>query len=502
MILNYEYLNGKLIISYIDKKGNAKHKNYNWQNPLQWTMCSGTDISASDKYHSWDNKPVKLESSRYPNRYTIYEFLNKLPQEEQDEIFAYNEPKTFFCDIEVEITEGFPEAHLADNKVTAMCFIHGDRILLLGIEDMPDTWVKKMEKDINKYFEKFDTKYTVEWYFCESEYDMLSMFFNDLIKHMPVITGWNFISYDWVYLVTRARKLGINPDVASPTGKLIKPWRKETSQYKPTFEELPKHRLILDYMSIFDKWDASIKIKESNSLDFISSQVLGVKKLEFEGNLKDLYTNDYYSYMLYNCVDTALVQLIHNKQRTFDIMMSISTLARIPIEDSPSAIRVTEGIFFKKFYNMGIVMVKQKNNIFSSGTEDDVEKEEELTGGYVKFPTVGLKRWISVFDFASLYPTTMRQFNIGPESFKGMKISDTHSLLNGIKYELVPDDIILLNGAVFRNDESETKRILTNIFTDRKANKNEGLDYKKQEQLVKRYLVDRKAAKFVLRSRT
>lgn len=495
MIVNYEYLNSKLLLSYIDQKGNMKFKNYDWYNPLQWTICSDTDISRSDKYHSWDNKPVKLEATRYPNRYTIYEFLNKLDEAEKAEIFTYHEPKLFFCDIEVEITEGFPEAHVAENKVTSLCFIHENKILLMGIKDVESGWVEKMEKDINKYFEKFGTKYEIEWYFCQTEYEMLSIFFNDLVKKMPVLTGWNFIDYDWVYLVTRARKLGINPDVASPTGKLVKPWKKNTGKdYKPTFEELPKHRLILDYMAIFDKWDTSIKIKESNSLDFISSKILGVKKLEYDGNLKQLYERDYYSYLLYNCIDTALVQLIHYQQRTFDIMLSISNLAKIPIEDSPSAIRVTEGIFFEKFYDKGIVMVKQKNGIFTSTEDEDIDQEDELSGGYVKFPSVGLKLWISVFDFASLYPTTMRQFNIAPESFKGIKISDTHSLLNGVKYKLEPDDIILLNGAVFKNEESETKKLLTNIFKDRKTNKNLGLDYKKQEQLVKKYLENRKNA--------
>lgn len=492
MILNHEYLNGKLILSYINQKGNIEFKNFNWQNPLEWRVCSNTDNSRSDKFHTWDNKPVKLENTRYPTHYAIYEYLNKLSDSEKEEIFAYNEPKLFFCDIEVEITEGFPEAHIANNRVTALCLIHGSKILLLGIKEIGHGWIEKMERDINKHFENFDTKYTIEWYYCESEKELLSIFFNDLIKKIPVLTGWNFVGYDWVYLVTRARKLGINPDVASPTGKLIKPYKKNESQYKPTFEELPKHRLVFDYMDIFDKWDTSIKIKESNSLDFISSQILGVKKLEYNGNLKELYENDYYSYLLYNCIDTALVQLIHQKQRTFDIMLSISNLAKIPVEDSPSAIRVTEGIFFEKFYKNGIVMVKQKNTLFTHATEEeDIEIEEELAGGYVKFPSVGLKLWISVFDFASLYPTTMRQFNIAPESFKGIKINDSEALLNGVKYKLEPNDIILLNGAVFKNEESETKRILTNIFKERKINKNLGLDYKKQEQLLKKYLKER-----------
>lgn len=487
MIVNYEYLNGKLIVSYINKRGQMQFKNYNWPNPLEWKICSPTDPQKSDNYHTWDKKPVKLEATRYPSRYAIYEYLMKLPQNEKDDIFTYNEPKLFFCDIEVEITDGFPEAHIADNKVTSMCFIHNNKILLLGIKDITNTEVLQMELDINEYLKSYNTDYKIEWYFCKTEYELLSYFFNDLIKNIPVLTGWNFIDYDWVYLVTRARKLGINPNVASPTGKLIKPWKKTENIQKPTFEELPKHRLIVDYMNIFDKWDTSIKIKESISLDFVANKILGVKKLEYAGTLKELYEKDYYKYLLYNCIDTALVQLIHNKQRTFDIMLAISNLAKIPIEDSPSAIRVTEGILFEKYHQIGIVMTKQKHNISTTDIDIDIDIEVELSGGYVKYPATGLKQWVTVFDFASLYPTTMRQFNIAPESYTGIKIDNNYALLNGSKYEIQPNDIILLNNTVFKNEDSETKHILTSIFIDRKKHKNLGLDYKKQYNLIKSY---------------
>jgi len=497
MIVNYEYNNSTLLISYIDTKGKLKFKNYKWANPQEWKICSDTDPQKSNKFHTWDKKSVKKEFTRHPTRYAIYEFINNLPQEEKDIILSYQEPNVYFCDIEVEITEGFPEAHLADNKVTAICLIYENKVLLLGIKPIEDNWTNKMETSMNKYFEKFDTNYTINYMYYETEKEMLEVLFNELIPKMPVLTGWNFITYDWVYLVTRARKLGINPDAASPTGKLIKPWSKNAADYKPTYHELPKHRLVFDYMDIFDKWDTSIKIKESNALDFVSSEVLGVKKLEYKGTLKDLYHDDWYSYLLYNCIDTALVQLIHKKQRTFDIMLSMSNLAKIQIEDAPSAIRVTEGILFEDFYNDGIVMVRQNNNMFDNHQEETeiIKKEDELGGGYVKFPSTGLKRWISVFDFASLYPTTMRMFNIGPDSFKGMKINDSETLLNGIKYKLLDDDIVLLNGAVFANNESKTKQILTRIFKDRKTNKNIALDYKKQEQLMKNYLKNRKELK-------
>jgi len=492
MIVNYEYLNSKLIVSYINEKGNMKFKNYDWRNPLDWTICSNTDVSRSDKFTTWDKKPVKLTSCRNPSRYSIYEFFHKLPEKEKEEIFAYNKPKTFFCDIEVEITQGFPEAHLANNQVTAISFIYEDKILLLGTKDISKKDIEKMEKDINEYFKSFNTNYKIEWLFFETEKEMMTYLFNDLIPNMPIITGWNFVRYDWVYLVTRARKLGINPDVTSPTGKLIKPWKKTTGKdFKPTYEELPLHRLIVDYMDIFGKWDTSIKILESLSLDFVSANVLGVKKLEYEGSLKDLYENDYYKYMLYCCIDTALVQLIDKKQRTLEIMLSISNLANIEISQALSAIRVTEGVLFREYYDNGIIMCRQKTLFGGEDKTDEEQEDEELSGGYVKYPTVGLYIWIAVFDFASLYPTTMRQFNIAPESFKGMKINDSEVILNGIKSKILPNDIVLVNGAVFANNESQTKQKLTSIFKDRKKNKNIGLDFKKQDNLIKLYLSNR-----------
>lgn len=497
MIIHYEYINSKLIVSYIDETGKLKFKNYNWHNPMQWTVTHEKDPNKSDQYRTWDKKPIKLLAVRNPNRYTIYEFLDNLPEQEKNDIFAYNEPNMFFCDIETEITDGFPEAHIAANPITAVCVIFKDKVFLMGLKDLTEQQVSKMEKDMNTYFKDFNTKYVIQWQFCDTEYELLDTFFNKLLPKMPVLTGWNFVGYDWVYFVTRARKLGIDPNVASPTGKLIKPWKKTENIQKPSYEELPKHRLILDYMDIFKKWDTSIKIKESDRLDFIAGKVLGVKKLDYSKGpdgkimtLKELYHKDWYTYCLYNCIDTALVQLIHLKQRTFDLMLSISNMAKIQIEDSLSAIRVTEGIFMYEYKKEGIVMAKQYQNNNSIGLEIEIEvdkTEEELGGGYVKFPSVGLKSWISVFDFASLYPSLIRQFNIGPESFKGIKINETTALLDGKEYVIEPNDIVLLNNTVFKNEDGCTKKLITQIFIDRKNNKNIALAHKKEYQLIKDY---------------
>lgn len=493
MIVDYEWNNGKLLVSYVDEKGKIKFKNYPFQNPHKWVVTNDNDPQKDHFLKTWDRKPVKKVRSRFPDRYSIYEYFHDLPENERNDIFAYNEPNITFCDIEVEITQGFPEAHLAENKVTAISLINKDKILLLGIKDLTDREISKMEKDVNEYFKEHNTNYKIMWEFYRNEEDMLRDLFQEIIPSLPVITGWNFVKYDWVYLVTRARKLGLNPEVSSPTGKLVKPWRKQDSEkdFKPIYEELPKHRVIVDYMDLYDKWDRSVQIRESSKLDYVAEQMLSVKKLEFEGSLKTLYEDNYYDYMLYNCIDTVLVQLIHYKSRLFDIMLAISNIGNIEILQAPSAIRVTEGLFFKDYYDDGIIMCKQNTQQYEMDEDDDAEEEAEklLKGGYVKFPTVGIYMWISVFDYSSLYPTTMRQYNIGPETYKGMKINDNETILNGIKLNIDHEiDIITDGGAIFSGEIGVTNKRITALFAERKSNKNESLDYIKQASLIKHYI--------------
>jgi len=112
MLIDTQYLKHtkKLVISYVDKSGNIKLKYYNWDNPLKFITCEDSDPYKHPKYKSWDGKRVKQIEVNYPDRYAVYEFLDSLPQDEQDEIFEFNTPKIFFIDIETEIVDGFPEA--------------------------------------------------------------------------------------------------------------------------------------------------------------------------------------------------------------------------------------------------------------------------------------------------------------------------------------------------------------------------------------------------------
>ena len=480
MLVDFEYRNKRLIISYIDDYGNIKLKYYPWNNPTKFIMCEDDDPDKHGRFVTWDGKSVKEIYSNRPNRYSVYDFLDKLPEEDKKEIFDYKNPNIFFVDIENEILDKKPQPELAESAIQTISVVNKDKVLVLGTKKLNKSQIDSVESGINNHFGDLNTRYQFMYKYYESEYDMLLNFFKLMVPKMSVITGWNFVQYDWVFLVNRCRKLGIDPSVSSFTGVLRESWLQNDNS------ELPAHRIIVDYMELYAKWDTSVKVKESNSLDFVSEHVIGVKKVNYEGNLKYLYEHDYVKFVMYNAIDSALVQQIHEKMRYVDVLYGISVLSKIRVLDAFNTLPVTEGILRSKMMGeKNIVFVKDDTKKDSSG---EVTTDMNVKGGWVKDPIVGMSSWTCCYDFASLYPTTMRQFNISSDSFKGMVIhgrgntvydmieklhdgESVYSSFNGHKILLDIDDIITLNGAVFKNEDGVVKNVMAEIYEERKKYK-------------------------------
>ncbi len=89
MILDFEYRKGKLIISEIDEEGDIKMKYHNWRRPKQFVQCLESDNDVDPEFTTWDGRPVKKEYTNRPNRHAIYEFLDRLPEEELERLHTY-----------------------------------------------------------------------------------------------------------------------------------------------------------------------------------------------------------------------------------------------------------------------------------------------------------------------------------------------------------------------------------------------------------------------------
>ncbi len=541
MLIDTEYLTNtrKLVVSYVDKNGDIKLKYYNWENPMKYVSCHDTDPQKHPDFKSWDGKAVKQIEVNRPDRYAVYEFLDSLPENERTEIFEYNLPKIYFIDIETEIVDGFPEAadikdadenvikEGAATRVLSISIVYDDKIILLGLKDLSQDAQDRILNNTNSYFEQHGTEYKFKYIKYDDEFDMLYAFFNKMVPKMPLLTGWNFLNYDWLYLVNRSRKISkwvngkeykIDPRVSSITKRLNKIWS--------TDYEIPAHRMIFDYMQLYEVCDTSIKVKESSSLDFVSKKLVGVEKIKFVNsifklnddsiidnlsfkkgdicradkdglymylgirrinfeknvfdrykdkfteinvsNLQKLYEEDFEIYMYYNAVDSVLVQKIHESRNYISIIYAISSLSKIKIVDVVSqmnnalgSLAITEGVLRNRFREMD-------NIVLFRDEKSDVEAT--IAGGWVKDPIVGMNQWVCVYDFASLYPTTQRQFYIAPENFIGVQDEGDHSKCsNGRPIE--KEHVVCVNGVVFEKRMSPTLNMLEDVYADRKKNK-------------------------------
>jgi DNA polymerase elongation subunit (family B) len=248
--------------------------------------------------------------------------------------------------------------------------------------------------------------------------------------------------------------------------------------------ELPLHRMIFDYMQLYEVCDTSIKVKESSSLDFVAGKLVGVEKIKYTGSLQKLYDEDFETFMYYNAVDSVLVQKIHEARNYISIIYAISTLARIRVTDVISqlnnalgSLAITEGVLRSRFR-------EQENIVMFRGERVEDDDVAPLTGGWVKDPVVGMNRWVAIYDFSSLYPRTQIQFFIACENFVGYQNKErpTHCS-NGREIDK-SSMVVCVNGSVFRKRNSPTIQMLQDVFADRKKNKNIMLHKKEELKVV------------------
>lgn len=453
MILDIEQRDKDIIISYYNEKGEVAFKQYPVDKFQNWYVCDDKDKAASPTYKNWDGRPVKLGYGRQYNKFSILYFLDSLSEKDKAELTAYNMPKTYFVDIETEIVDGFPKAEEAKSRILSFSIITPDRkAIVLGLEDMDSESIKKIQDDTNEYFKDFDMDWEFKYHKFKSEYDMVYTFLMKFLPKFPMMTGWNFINYDWQYIVNRCKRLQIDISEVSMTGSVDKT------------DSRPLHIGILDYMQLYDKYDRSVKVKESNSLDYVSSQVLKVNKIKFTGSLQDLYRDNFVKYIYYNVVDSVLVYYIDQKLKSMEVLLTLANITNMPLYKASSPVAVTEAIMARKLAEQGMRIGSEEKH--------DGQKDGQYAGAFVKEPILGFYEGVSAFDFASLYPSIMRQFNISPDAYVE-KIGKSEIAERRKDTSVIVCD----NGVVYNTDDSILRKILSDLYQQRKDYKTTSYEY-------------------------
>ena len=136
------------------------------------------------------------------------------------------------------------------------------------------------------------------------------------------------------------------------------------------------------------------------------------------------------------------------------------------------SLAITEGVLRNRF--------REQDNIVLFRDNKESGENVGIAGGWVKDPVPGMNQWVVCYDFASLYPTTQRQFYIAPENFIGIQNPNNKEYCdNGVR--ITENHVVCVNGVVFDKRNSPTLRMLEDVYADRKKNKK--IMMKKKDEL-------------------
>jgi DNA polymerase elongation subunit (family B) len=243
----------------------------------------------------------------------------------------------------------------------------------------------------------------------ESEADLLETFLN-LIQDADVLSGWNSEGYDIPYTIMRTTRVLSKDD----TRKFCL-WDQLPKQR--TFERFGAEnitfdligRVHLDYMQLYRKY--TYEERHSYSLDAIGEYEELGSKTAFEGTLDQLYNQNWKTFIEYNRQDVQLLAAIDKKLRFLDLANTLAHENTVLLPTTMGAVAVTEQAIINEAHERGMVVPVRKERL----TDDDTQ----AAGAYVAYPKKGMHDWVGSIDINSLYPSTIRALNMGPETIVG-----------------------------------------------------------------------------------
>lgn len=399
MIIDVRQKASYVQVSYTDDKGGIGLAEIplpetGYQN---WEICDENDPNKHPTIKNYNGSCVKKMPGKRFYDLNVHEFLQVgAPEEYRNLIHTLNKPNFFSVDIETEITvDAMPDAETAPNKILSISITASNfATVILSLKEVDmDAVMNIVHDELKAYTRKhtFNARHIV----FNNEREMLEFFLLKVKDTFHVHGGWNYHSYDWLYIKNRCKKLGINPNISSPVNELDN-------------EGFPVHRFVIDYMNVYKDSNPSRDLT-SMSLNAVSEYELGMHKLSYEKTLKELYVDDYVRFMAYAIIDTILVQLIHHKTNKLDLLYNMAYYTKISVKHADKNISLTDSLIFKELWNRGEVFADKRG---------DFEKTE-YPGAFVKSPVVNECDFPACWDAKSLYPSSGLTMHISPESYMG-----------------------------------------------------------------------------------
>lgn len=256
-----------------------------------------------------------------------------------------------------------------------------------------------------KFVEKDDTTYV----FCKTEREIITAFLFFVHDYnVDLITGWYSANFDLPYIINRAAILGIDTSVLSPLGR-VKCYKK--GEFWRTYITGLDHIDMLEAVQ-----DLGYNLS-NYKLSTAAKEILEDPEMEklTDVGWKD-WKDNYGGFLKYSKRDVELLKRIDEKKGIFSLYVMIQKLTNIT--------GLNEVMYKSSVVDKYIL--SECNNEFIFPTRI-TQSRQPYMGAIVLDPREpGLHENVAVFDFASLYPTSIMSFNLSPETY----ITSEEQLLN------------------------------------------------------------------------
>ena len=307
-------------------------------------------------------------------------------------------------DIECEMTSGLPDPLEATNELTSIA---------LHDSATDQYWVLVVDKEGGMKEKTTDKAIVLPF---TDERDMLAKYLELYEMINPsIVTGWNIDFFDTPMLYNRIKRLMGEKQAnrLSPIGQCFwSPYRKRYFMAGVSY---------LDYITLYKNYNFGEL--PNYRLDTIAQKELGRGKIEYQGNLDQLFSEDIEKFIEYNLVDVELVVGFEEKLQFIDLCRGICHVGHVPYEDFVYSSKYLEGALLTYLRRGGLVAPNKPADRREKMEALKANKQEKFIGAYVKAPIVGKYDWIYDLDLTSLYPSIIMSINISPETKIG-KIQD------------------------------------------------------------------------------
>ncbi|MEN2974418.1 MAG: DNA-directed DNA polymerase I [Candidatus Caldarchaeales archaeon] len=379
-----------------------------WEADIPYHLCYlyDTRLIPSISYQIVDGKIIPYEVDRGKIRKKVERYFQDLDFDEKKTIEEWvalmeaEQPRLKHISIDIEvlspIATRIPSPEKARDKVVAVSLIGSDgrrEVYLLKTQDNDEVRVDGFKVVL-----------------FEDEIEMLKKVY-EVLEEYPIVATFNGDDFDMPYLRHRGEQLNI------PRDKIPITLGREGATLR--------RGVHIDLYKFFNNKSVQIyafdnKYRE-HTLEAIAQAILGKGKVVIEKPISQLTSRELAEYSFY---DALLVHelLTFDDELLLKLLIVISRISRLPIEDvcRHGVSGWIKSLLYYEHRRRGYLIPRSDELIKEKGviSTKPVIEGKKYRGAIVVEPISGVHFDVIVLDFASLYPSILKEWNLSYETVR------------------------------------------------------------------------------------